>query len=78
MYLDEVILHHISDDAKLVEVPPPAFRAEGLFERDLHIADVLVVPNGAQECVGKAQHQHVLHKLLAQVVVNSAHPFTLV
>ena len=70
--LHEVILHDISDDAKLVEVSPPPLCAKRLLEGDLHVADVLVIPDGPQERVGESQHQHVLHQLLPQVVVDSA------
>ena len=54
--LYEVILHHISDDAKLVKVATSALCAKGLLESDLHIADVLVIPNGTQEGIRKPQH----------------------
>ena len=64
-HLDEMVLHDIPDNAKLVKVTAPSFGAKRLLERDLDVADVLIIPNGAQEGVCKAQHQHVLHELLA-------------
>lgn len=64
-----MVLHDIPDDAELIKVAAAALSAEGLLEDNLDIGYVLVVPTGGDEAVGKAHDQHVLHQLLAQVVV---------
>ncbi len=38
---------------------------------DLHVVDVLRVPQRLEDAVGEAQHQQVLHRLLAEVVVDA-------
>ena len=63
-HLYKVVLHDIPDNSKLIEVSATALCAERLFECDLHVADVLVVPNRTQEGIGKSQHKHILHELL--------------
>ena len=42
-----------------------------LFEGDAHALDIVSVPVGREDAVCEAQDQHVLHHLLAQVVVNA-------
>ena len=64
-----MVLHDVSDDAKLIKVPATALRAERLLEDNLHVCNVLVVPAGGDEAICEAHDQHVLHQLLAQVVV---------
>ena len=50
-HLTEVVLHDVADDAELVEVAAAPVRAKGLLEADLHVADEVAVPRGAQELV---------------------------
>ena len=67
-----MILHDITYDAKLIKVATTALSPKWLFECYLHIADVVVIPRGAKESVGKSQDQHVLHQLLSKVMINPA------
>ena len=53
-HLCQVILHDISDDAKLIKVSPAALCAKGFLEADLHIGDEVPVPRWGQELVGKS------------------------
>mmetsp|Transcript_9702 Transcript_9702/g.31580 ORF Transcript_9702/g.31580 Transcript_9702/m.31580 type:complete len:350 (+) Transcript_9702:467-1516(+) len=69
--LQQVVLHDVSDDAVVVEVPPAPLGPEVLTEDDLHAADVLAAPEGLEHEVGEAQHEEVLDQLLAQVVVDA-------
>ena len=66
-----MILHNITDDAKLVEVTAASFSAEWLLECDLHVVDVVAVPGCAEERVAESEDEQVLHHLLAQVVINT-------
>ena len=45
--------------------------AERFGDGDLHVVDVLVVPDRLEDRVGEPQRQQVLHRLLAQVVVDA-------
>ena len=38
---------------------------------DLHVVDVAAVPERLEDRVGEPQHQHVLHGLFAEVVVDA-------
>jgi hypothetical protein len=55
---------------------PPArsrrrgFDAHGLGDRDLHVVDELAVPDRLEDAVREPQREHVLHGLLAEVVVD--------
>ena len=42
-----------------------------LGDGDLHVVDVLLVPQRLEDAVGEAQHQQVLHRLLAEVVIDA-------
>jgi hypothetical protein len=66
-----VVLHDISNDAKLIKVTASALSAERLLEGDLDVVDVVAVPGSAEERVTEAKDQDVLHHLLAKIVVNS-------
>lgn len=69
--LEQVVLHHVADDADGVEVAAAALCAEGLLEGDLDGVDVAVVPGGAETGVGEAHGDQVLDHLLAEVVVDA-------
>ena len=49
--------------------------ADGHFlgRRDLHMVDEIAVPHRLEDAIGEAQHQQVLHGLLAQIMVNAIH-----
>ena len=44
--------------------------AELFVDRDLHVIDVIAVPDRLEHAVGKAQHQDVLHRLLAEIMID--------
>ena len=64
MYLYEM---HVSDAVCCSACP---FRR--VCDADLYVGYVYIVPHGPQEAICKTHDQHILHQLLAQVVVNSA------
>ncbi|MNI79387.1 hypothetical protein D3C73_1358420 [compost metagenome] len=49
---------------------PTTFHANGFRCGDLHMIDVMVVPEGLEQTVGKTTDKDVLHRLLAQVMVD--------
>jgi hypothetical protein len=69
--LEQVALDHVSQGTGVVVVAPAVFDADGLGHRDLHVVDVAPVPERLEEGVGEAQGQDVLHRLLAQIVVDA-------
>jgi hypothetical protein len=66
-----MVLHDIADDAEFVKVTTTALRAEGLFERDLNVVDVVTVPSGTEEGVTKSKNENVLDHLLAKIVIDT-------
>ena len=69
--LQQVILEHISQDAHAVIVAGAMPYAHGLGDRDLHVIDVVAVPERLEDRVGKAGHQDILDCLFAQVMVDA-------
>ena len=69
--LEEVVLHHVAQRARAVVVVGPASDADRLVDRDLHVVDVRGVPQRLEQGVREAQDQQVLHRLLAEVVVDA-------
>jgi len=68
-----VVLQDVADRAHLVVEPSPPSDAEGLGHGDLDAVDVVAVPDRLQEGVGEAEVKEVLHRLLAQVVIDPEH-----
>ena len=71
--LQEVVLDDVARGADAVVVAGPAADADVLGHGDLHVVDVVGVPDRLEHLVGEAQRQQVLHGLLAQVVVDPEH-----
>jgi hypothetical protein len=67
-----VVLQDVADRARGVVVAAAAgFHADRLGDGDLHQLDVFLVPQRLEEGVAEAEHQQVLHRLLAEVVVDA-------
>ena len=69
--LQQVVLDDVAGRADAVVVPGPAADPDVLGHRDLHVVDVVAVPDRLVQGVGEAQRQDVLDRLLAQVVVDA-------
>ena len=65
-----MVLHHVSDDSKLVKVTTTALSTEGFLESDGDAGNVVSAPGGTKDHVSKSQADQVLHHLLAKVVIN--------
>ena len=48
-----------------------SLNAQGLGNGDLHVIDVRVVPQRLEQDVGEAKRHEVLHRLLAEVVIDA-------
>ena len=69
--LQHVVLHHVAQRAGLVVVADAVFEPDRLGHRDLHMVDMRGVPQRLEERVGEAQRHQVLHRLLAEIVVDA-------
>ena len=66
-----MVLEHVADHARLFEITRPVPHADLLGHRNLHILDVVAVPDRFEDRVGEPQDQDVLDGLLAQVVIDA-------
>ena len=77
-----MVLHHVAQGADAFVVAGPRRQhfaglgvvlGQALFlgHGDLHVVDVLAVPERLEDAVGEAQHQQVLHRLLAEIMVDA-------
>ena len=71
--LQQVVLDDVARRADAVVVAGATAEADVLGHGDLHVVDVVGVPDRLEELVGEAQRQQVLHGLLAEVVVDAEH-----
>ena len=69
--LEHVVLEHVAQAPRLLVVARAVLDADRLGHGDLHVVDVLAVPERLEERVGEAEHQDVLDGLLAEVVVDA-------
>ena len=66
-----MVLHHIAQLARIIKVAPAAFNTHFFSDGNLDVGDMVLVPLGAEQRVGKAQGDQVLNRLFTQVVVNA-------
>jgi hypothetical protein len=71
--LHGVVLDHVAQAAALLVVAGARADPEVLGHRDLHAVDEVAVPDRLEDRVGEALDQQVLHRLLAEVVVDPIH-----
>src|SRR5215831_8524447 len=66
-----MVLNDVANRACFIVERAPALDAEVLCHRDLHAFDVLAVPERLQERILEAKEDHVMHRLLSQVMVDA-------
>ena len=69
--LQQVVGHHVAQRTGLFVKGRAALDAEGFGGGDLHVLDVVAVPHRLEDGVGEAEDQDVLHRLLAEVVIDA-------
>ncbi len=68
--LEQVVLEDVPDRAGLLVEAGPTLDPHRLRDGDLHVVDELAVPDRLEDAVGEPQRGHVLHGLLAEVVID--------
>ncbi len=68
-----MVLDHVAGGSDAVVVPGPAADPDVLGHGDLDVVDVSAVPDRLVHLVGEPQRQDVLHRLLAEVVIDAEH-----
>ena len=66
-----MILDHVAQCAGIVVVAAAQLDADRFSRRDLHRIDVPAVPDRLEDDVGEPQRHDVLHRLLAQIMVDA-------
>jgi hypothetical protein len=61
--LQQVVLHHVSDDAEFVKVATSALSAKWLLEGDEYGGDVVSVPGGVEDAIAKSKNNCQNYKL---------------
>ena len=69
--LHQVVLDDVLRDAGLLEELAAPLDADLLGDGDLHVVDVLAVPERLEEAVREAEDEEVLDRLLAEVVIDA-------
>ncbi len=69
-----MILDHVADRPRRVVEPAPPLDAEVLGHRDLNALDVLPVPDGLVQRIAEPEKEHVVHRALAEIVVDAEDP----
>ena len=70
-HLQQVVLDDVPYGARLVVEAPPPLDANALGHGDLHAVDVVAVPDRLEQRVAEAEIEQVLHRLLAEVVIDT-------
>ncbi len=62
--------HHVAQCAGFFVEPAAGFHTHRLGDGDLHMVDAVAVPQRLKHAVGEAQRHDVLHRLLAEEMVD--------
>ncbi len=66
-----MVLHHVAQRTGLVVITGAAFKTDRFGNRDLHVVDMGGIPQRLVKRVGETQRHQVLHRLLAEIVVDA-------
>src|SRR5262249_152260 len=66
-----MILHDVADRTRLIIKRAPPLAPEGFGHGNLHTLDVVAIPERFQERIGEAEEEQVVHRPLAQVMVDA-------
>src|SRR5215470_820118 len=66
-----MVLDDVADSARLIIKSAPSLDTEVFGHGDLHTRDMVAIPERFQDRVGEAEEEHVVHRPLAQVMVDA-------
>jgi hypothetical protein len=70
-HLQQMVLDHVGERAGLLVISAAALDADRFRGGDLHMVDVAAVPERLEDPIAEAESQDVLHRLLAQVMIDA-------
>ena len=68
--LEQMVRHHVAQRAGRVVEAAAMADAELFVHGDLDVIDMVAIPDRLEHAVGEAQHQDVLHRLLAEIMID--------
>jgi len=68
--LEQVVLNHVAQGARIVVIGSAMADAHRLGHGDLHIVDILAIPQRLEQGIAEAKGEDVLHGLLAEEVID--------
>ena len=66
-----MILHYVADGSRLIIKSAAPLDAEVFGHGDLHTLDMIAIPKRFQEGISETEEEHVVHRPLAQVVIDA-------
>ena len=69
--LEKVVRHHVTKRARRIVKFAALLDADRFRYRDLHVVDAIPVPNGLEEAVRESERHDVLHRFLAEKVIDA-------
>ena len=66
-----MVRHHVAQRAGCVVVITAAADGQQFSDSDLDVVDVIAIPDRLKKPVGEAQHHDVLHRFLAEIVIDA-------
>ena len=66
-----MVRHHVAQRAGGVVIIAAAADGQRFGDRDLHVIDMVAIPDRLEQAIGEAQHQDVLHGLLAEIMIDA-------
>lgn len=70
-----MVLQHVTERTGFVVVVGTSGNARLFRHGNLHVIDVIAVPERLDERVGEAEHQEILDRFLAQIMINPVNLF---
>jgi hypothetical protein len=69
--LEQVILHHVPQGTGLIKIARSLTDARFLGHCDLHMIDVMPIPQWLDDRIRKPKHQQILYGLFPQIMIDS-------
>ena len=66
-----MVLDYVANGAGLIVESAASFHTEIFCHGDLHAFDVVAIPERLHERIDEPENYHVVHRTLAQIVVNA-------
>src|SRR5436190_1933710 len=70
-HLQHVILYHVAQRARFLVITSASAHADLFANGDLHMVNGIAIPKPLEDGVGETEHQNVLHRFLAKIMVNA-------